>query len=246
MTDSEWTQERIVRRQEWADGLVTLTCEQRPDFLPGQFAMVALPDDDPLVRRAYTIASAPGQPLELFIAKVPGGQVSRRLADTPVGGTIAIHRSFGGLFTRKKVCDASALWLMGTSTGLAPYISMIRHGHIFDRHDRIIVVHGVRRAKELAYREELEQLSRTHPLTWIPCVSEEPISGGVHGHITEAFTSGALEERADERLDPEHAHAMLCGDPAMVKKMMVMLMRQRKMPLYKPRSPGRVTIECYW
>ena len=200
----------------------------------------------PSIRRAYTIASEPGQPIEFFITRVDEGELSGHLVDLPVGSPLWVRRTVSGLFTRKNVSDASVLWLMGTRTGLAPYISMLRHGKIFERHDHVVVVHGVNHRGELAYLDELKALCRAQPLTWIPCVADEDIGMGYHGSILQAFTSGALDELSEKPLNGKHAHAMLCRDPAMVKKMMILLARRRQMPLYKPHNPGRVTIECYW
>ncbi len=64
-------QTRIARRHDWAPGLVTLTLEHPlAEFEPGQWTNVALEVGGERVRRAYSLASPPGAPVELFVSRV--------------------------------------------------------------------------------------------------------------------------------------------------------------------------------
>ena len=53
------------------------------------------------------------------------------------------------------------LYLLGTGTGLAPFMSIIQDPETYERFEKVVVVHGVRRVSDLAYtqfiNEELPQ-----------------------------------------------------------------------------------------
>ena len=52
---------KISFRRDWAPGLITLGLDARiEDFRPGQFLNLGLELGGELVRRAYSLASAPG------------------------------------------------------------------------------------------------------------------------------------------------------------------------------------------
>ncbi|HEY1007808.1 MAG TPA: FAD-binding oxidoreductase, partial [Sphingobacteriaceae bacterium] len=48
-----------------------------PDFLPGQFLTFLIRTDKQELRRSYSIASLPGEPLRVTVKKVTNGLISR-------------------------------------------------------------------------------------------------------------------------------------------------------------------------
>jgi len=48
---------------------------------------------------------------------------------------------------------AKRLYLIGTGTGLAPYMSIIRDPETYERFEQVVLLHGVREVKELAYHD---------------------------------------------------------------------------------------------
>ena len=59
------------------------------------------------------------------------------------------------------------------------------------------------------------------------------------------IADGRLEARAGVALSPENAHAMLCGNPAMVEDTQKLLLT-RGMRRHRRKEPGHVTVETYW
>lgn len=221
---------RIVDRHDWAPGLVTLKLEHAfGELEPGQWTNVALDVDGERVRRAYSLASAPGAPAELFVSLVPSGRFTPRLLALSPGDAIHLDEKPQGFFTLKWVPEAHELWLMATGTGLAPYVSMLRQGDVLSRFERVVVVHGVRSEAELAYRDEIVALGAEH----LPAVSR------VQGRIT------ALIERGEIDVQPDRAHVMLCGNPAMIAEVS-RLLEARGLRKHRTRKPGHVTTESYW
>ena len=50
---------------------------------PGQFVNLGLERGSELVRRSYSIASAPGAPLEFYLKEVPGGALTQPGGSSP-------------------------------------------------------------------------------------------------------------------------------------------------------------------
>ncbi len=246
---SGFAQARLSSRQDWAPGLVTLKLDAEVEaFAPGQFRNLGLYRDGQLERRAYSMASAPGQPLEFFVNRVSSGSFSPALCDLSPGDELLVEKKAQGFFTLAYVPPAEEIWLVATGTGLAPFVSMLRTDEPWQRFRRIVVVHGVREHAHLAYREELEERSRAggSKLIGVPIVSREPPRAGVlHGRVTGALESGELERAVGLALSPERSHVMLCGNPEMIDEMSKLL-AARGLTKHRVRRPGHVSTEHYW
>ena len=83
------------------------------------------------------------------------------------------------------------LYLLATGTGLAPFLSIVQDPEVYERYERVILVHGVRLKSELAYSELLTK--RLHDneyfgeqvkakFTYYPTVTREPFTN--NGRIT--------------------------------------------------------------
>lgn len=245
---TKWTPATVVHRHEWEDGLWTFRLDIAPSFVPGQFAMLGLEldADDHVTKRAYSIASAPDAPLELFVVRVDEGELTPHLWRKQVGDTVLLWHKITGHFTVEKSAHGDVLWLVGTGTGVAPYVSMLREGSVFDRFSRVVLVQGARTASQLGYRAELEDLASRRPLTYLPALTREDAPGALRGRIPDLLVSGALEAAAGVTATPDGHFIMLCGNPDMVKAMLDAY-KLRDMFLLTPKHPtGNVHIEKYW
>lgn len=241
----------VIGRHVWAPGLITLKFEgDVPGFVAGQFVNVGLDlpateqEPERFVRRSYSVAAAPNAPVELYLTEVEEGALTPHLFALQPGDRIGYDPKPLGFFTLQQLPDARDVWLVGTGTGLGPYISMLREGEVLRRFENVVIVHGVRLAEHLSYREEIEAAGEK--VRYVPIVSREPEASGVlHGRVTSALLSGQLESHAGLGLDPEHSHLMLCGNPDMVVEMQKLL-DERGLKKHRPRKPGHVTVEKYW
>jgi ferredoxin--NADP+ reductase len=117
------------------------------------------------------------------------------------------------------------LYLLSTGTGLAPFISIIQDPETYEQYDKVILTHGCRQVRELAYQdlitEELpnhEYLSETirEKLIYYPTVTREPFRN--QGRLTDLMESGKLfEDIGLPAFDVEQDRFMLCGSPSMLK-----------------------------
>jgi ferredoxin--NADP+ reductase len=109
------------------------------------------------------------------------------------------------------------------------------------------LVHAVRYAAELSYREVIESIRIVHGgrLQYIPFVSRERLDYALHGRIPAAIGDGSLEARAGVALDAETSQTMLCGNPDMVRDTTAAL-EERGFKRNRRKQPGQITIEAYW
>jgi ferredoxin/flavodoxin---NADP+ reductase len=230
-----------------------------PEFLPGQYVALGLPGSAPrypgappeteshppdkIIKRAYSIGSAPGEGpyLEFYVAVVPDGSLTSRLAALQPGDRLFVAPKITGTFTLESVDDGHNLLLVATGTGLAPYISMIRSQFVWTPQRQITLVHGVRLPEDLAYRDELEALSESRgDFRYIPVVSRSSDFVGLRGRVPRAFDEGLVQS------DPSIDHVFLCGNPAMVEELESRLVgigyevHSRKTP------KGKLHVEKYW
>ena len=245
---------RVVERQDWADGLFTLRLDSRLEpFEPGQFVNVGLELDGEVVRRPYSLAAPHGSGCELFISRVEGGRLSPALGSLQQGDQVFVEPKAQGFFTLNHVPAAMQLWLMATGTGLAPFLAMLRDGGLWQRFERVVLVHGVRRLQHLAYPRELErlQVAAGGVLRRVSLVTRETPPAAEHGQpviagrIPAAVADGRLEAAVDTGFDPARCHVMLCGHPGMVDETLAVL-ATRGLRRHRQRVPGHVSVERYW
>ncbi len=196
----------------------------RPDepprpFIPGQYFTLGLLSQDKLVQRPYSVASSARRTAdgyELFIRLIPNGALTPLLFHSVEGDRISI-RGPKGRFTLAAGDERLHLFV-ATGCGLAPFISMLRTLRDDHATRRIVLLHGVSYAGELAYRLFLEDLAAdpVRRSTYIPTVSRPaaPENADWHGSVgrVEAVLPVVCERL---RLDARDTVAYVCGNPEM-------------------------------
>jgi ferredoxin--NADP+ reductase len=226
---------------------MTLRLAARATFRPGQFMNLGLHLPGGFVSRSYSLASSPGEPLEVLLARVGEGALTPALFELQEGSTLELDPKPQGFFTFDYVPPHRELWLLATGTGLGPFLSMLRSGQAFERAERVILVHGVRSSVELAHRQELEAMvaARGAAFRYLPVLSREGAAGLPQGRLTAFLKTGELEGLADSEIKPDSAHFMLCGNPAMIDEAIAIL-AERGLRRHRQRTPGHITTEKYW
>lgn len=199
------------------------------------------------VSRSYSLASAPGEPLEILLTCVADGALSPSLCALGPGARVWLDPKPQGFFTFDYVPPHRELWLLATGTGLGPFLSMLRSGAAFERAERVVLAHGVRGARELAHRAELEALAsvRAPKFAYVPVLSRSAEPNLLEGRITHVLASGALEARAGSLIGAGGSHVMLCGNPTMIEEV-TSLLAERGLRRHRQRAPGQITTEKYW
>lgn len=205
-----------------------------------------------MIRRAYSIASSADQrdAVELLVVLVEKGRLTPRLWTIGVGGRIWMDSRIMGEFTLDDVPPEKDLVMVSTGTGLAPFMSMLRTYRGQQRWRRLVIIHGVRRERDLAYRQELEQVCRQdRSVTYLPIVSREPEDSGwsgLRGRVQTILGDQARYLRlVGWPLDPQRCHVFLCGNPAMIQSVEALL-HDRGFVTHTRRTPGNIHFERYW
>ena len=239
----KWLSTKVVENRHWTDSLFSLRVEgARLDFQAGQFVRIALDIEGQRVARAFSFVNPPQDAaLEFYGVIVPEGPLSPRLAKLRAGDGLYVAGNPAGFLVLSEVPDAQTLWLVSTGTGLAPFLSILRTETPWKRFKNIVVVHAVRYAKELTYRETIQKM----PARYVSFVSREAAPGSLAGRIPAAIADGRLEKAAGLALTPETSHVMLCGNPQMLKDAAAALVA-RGMRKHRRRTPGHITVESFW
>jgi ferredoxin--NADP+ reductase len=137
--------------------------------------------------------------------------------------------------------------MLSTGTAIGPFLSILAADEVWQRYSRVVLVHAVRTAGELSYRDRIQAYLQQHPeqLQYIPFVSREETGFAIRGRVPAAIKSGELEQRAGLTIDAGVAQVMICGNPAMVNDTLQVL-QARGLKKNRRREPGHITTEQYW
>ncbi len=219
--------ERVLSVHHWNETLFSFrtTRNQGLRFENGQFVMIGLEVDGRPLTRAYSIASPNYEEhLEFFSIKVPDGALTSRLQHLCEGDPIVVSKKPTGTLVLHDLRPGKHLYLLATGTGLAPFLSVIQDPETYERFDKVVLIHGVRFASELAYTELITQVLPQHEflgdeirekLIYYPTVTREPFKH--NGRVTTLMESGKLfADIGLPALDPATDRVMICGSPAML------------------------------
>lgn len=247
-------------------GIFTFRPKERIPFLPGQYITLGVSreglrgeaknpkhvrniDSKETVLRALSIASPPEEEdIELYIAWVQ--RDGKRKDEKGLLSTELFQprRDLEYLFLSNKAKgrfllpeDSRDVIMVATGTGLAPYLSMLKSDAINHENRRYVLIHGVSCHSDLAYREELTDLTRVRNLTYLHTCSREECDDCQGTYAEELFfnreegkerrvtteeagkavrqgriNDTGLEEIIGREPRPEHTVIMLCGNPAMI------------------------------
>lgn len=266
-----WDNATLIARHDLTDDLAVFRVKPDGDlfsFRAGQYAVIGLPaaaarlrSADPdegsfrngakLIRRPYSIASSSriNEYVEFYVTLVRSGALTPRLWRLRRGDRLWLGPQAKGHFTLDDVPPDTNLVLVGTGTGLAPYMSMIRDHHRCNQGRRFVIVHGARYVRELGYRDELDALDRDcRTLRYVPTVSRPAREDGWNGHIgrvQSVLNDGTIEGALGQALSPDTAHVFVSGNPEMVGDVQALLL-ERGYTLHSSHSPGALHVEKYW
>ncbi|MCB2211245.1 hypothetical protein KQI52_03930 [bacterium] len=144
------------------------------------------------------------------------------------------------------------LIFIATGTGLAPYMSMLRDNEGSDPPwASATLLHSVRHAEDLAYRDELDALATLDGFRfrYIPTVTRPRPETGWTGHIGRLqplLEANRYAELTNGRsIRPEDTHIYLCGNPEMIQSLRETFEAQGFVR-HTSNTPGNLHFESYW
>ena len=219
---------QIVGRRDVAADLfvIRVAFEGQLSFVAGQYATLGVEIDGKRIERPYSLCSSPYETtLEFFVERVPNGELTPLLYALDQGAPLLLRRFAKGRFTLDLRSGRRNHFLLGTVTGIAPYVSYIRTiyedwkkgGTSMPGEHRLFCVHGASRAYEFGYRDELERIAAEVPwFKYIPTLSrpwDDLEWKGETGRVDDLIREYARLWN----LKPQETTAYLCGHPNMVE-----------------------------
>lgn len=250
---TRWTTEQVLSVRAWTDRLLSLRTTRDAAFryTPGLYARLGLvtPDGD-AVWRAFSMVSAPHEAALEFVATlVEEGVFSGRLARLAAGDPMRIDAAAYGFLTLSALAPGRSLWLLASGTGIGPFVSMLRDPKARASFETIVVVHSVRHAAELAYRDEVRALveagGSAARLVYLATVTREAAPGAFGERIPALLADGRLEAAAGATLDVGTARVMGCGNPDLVVELRRVL-QARGFATGRRGMRGTMAFERYW
>ena len=162
------TKERVLEVEHYTDRLFkfTTTRSQNLRFREGEFIMIGLDHfseklqkNKPIMRAYSVISPSHQETLEFLSIKVQDGPLTSKLQHIKPGDEILVNARAVGTLITTNVKHGRTLYMMGTGTGVAPFLSLIRGFDVYEHYDNVVLLHGVREEKELVFRDYLTNLN---------------------------------------------------------------------------------------
>jgi len=215
---SFFTRARVTGQRLAAPNVLILRlCPEKPfQYRAGQYLTLRRPDG---LSRSYSLASVPGpdSDLEIHVKRMPGGVMSNWLHDQlEASASLDIQGPYGDCYYPETDLDQPSL-LIGTGTGLAPLMGIVREALLKGHRGEIRLYHGSGSPAGLYHNEALRSLDARHPnLTYCACVSrpdpqsEHPGSESYRNQRADRAALGDIKDLEGWRI-------YLCGNRVMVQ-----------------------------
>ena len=233
---SAFSSETVLEVHHWNETLFSFktTRDAALRFRNGHFVMIGLTVDGKPLVRAYSIASANyEEQLEFLSIKVPDGPLTSRLQHLKPGDTLLVGRKPTGTLVIDDLKPARNLYLFGSGTGLAPFMSIIRDPDTYERFEQVIVTHTCRDVAELTYSRNLIESLKDDPLVGdlvggklalYTTTTREAYPN--MGRITTLIETGKLfADLGVPPLDPSTDRAMMCGSNEMIQDVKALMLK---------------------
>lgn len=226
---------QIVERKDYAEDLWSIRVAPGGEFShkPGQYATLGVITPEKHIERAYSIVSAPHEPLvEFFLELVPQGELTPHLHKLQKGDTLTFRKVAKGRFTLDTRSGRTNHLLLSTVTGIAPFVSYVRSMHkqwkegSLPGPHKLFLLEGASRSWEFGYRAEIEPIAAEVPwLKYVTSISRPWEDAAWKGEV--GRVDDVLRKYADMwGLAPESTSVYLCGHPLMIESCKAILMRR--------------------
>jgi ferredoxin-NADP reductase len=183
-----------------------------PGHLAGQHVDIRLTADDGYqAERAYSIASAPGEPLAITVERLDDGEVSPYLTEElRSGDSLEVRGPIGGYFVWEPAFGGPLLLLAGGS-GVVPLRAILRHRRRSGSDVPARLLYSARTLPDVIYRGELDQDHDGSQVLFTLTRSQPPGWTGYTGRIDQALLTQAAWAAEDGPL------AFICGPTSFVE-----------------------------
>lgn len=127
------------------------------EYDAGQFMFVTIPSDTGELKKHFTISSSPTEKDFIeFTKKLTGSQYSTALDSLKIGDKVTIDAPYGKFSLDKEI---KKIGMLSGGIGITPLRSMCKFATDLLLKYNIILLYGNNSLEEIAFKEELDQLS---------------------------------------------------------------------------------------
>jgi ferredoxin-NADP reductase len=189
---------------------------QVPDWAghqAGQHLDIRLTADDGYrAERSYSIASAPGEPVEITVERLEDGEVSPYLTEElRAGDEIELRGPIGGYFVWDPGTDRGPLFLAGGGSGVVPLRSILRQRGRTETTTPARLLYSSRSLADVIYHQELERSGPGLDVIYTLTRSQPPGWTGHKGRVDAALLAEVAWASAQDPL------AFVCGPTSFVE-----------------------------
>src|SRR5215469_908997 len=179
----------------------------------GQHVDIRLTADDGYVaERSYSIASAPGEQLQLTVERLEDGEVSPYLTEElRPGDEIEIRGPIGGYFIWDGDDARTPLLLVAGGSGVVPFRSMLRHRARIGSAAPVRLLYSARSLPDVIYRTELDMPGDGAEIVYTLTRQQPPGWAGHSGRVDAALLTEVAWPKDHQPL------AFVCGPTAFVE-----------------------------
>ncbi len=203
-----------VREETATARTIVLTAPGFAGNLAGQHLDVRLTAEDGYTaERSYSIASAPGEPLEITVQRLDEGEVSPYLAgELRPGDELEVRGPIGGYFVWDAADAASPLLLAAGGSGIVPFRSILRHrARLPGTAAPARLLYSARSADDVIYRSELDRGEPGLAVTYALTRRQPPGWTGHAGRVDDALLGQVAWPAGQDPL------AFVCGPTSFVE-----------------------------
>lgn len=197
----------VISNKKEANNAKVLRIKPKKDmnFIPGQFILIHYKN----IKRAYSITSIPSEKkfLELVFDLKPNGLVSKYLYNIKPKYILEISDPVGRFTFNESI--SNDLVLIGTGTGIAPLISIIRYIKKQKLKNRITLIYSCKTNKDILYKKELMELYKNKNINYYQILTQEKLYKGITERININIVKDLIKD-FDNKL------FYICGSPQMV------------------------------
>lgn len=253
MSEAKYTAETVLWVKHHTAKLMSFAIT-RPTayrFAAGQFSRLGLPEDSGFIWRAYSIVSPEyADTLEYFAVLIENGPMSARLATLKQGDTLLLDKTATGFLLPERFPDGRDLIMLATGSGIAPFLSILGQPEIWQRFERLALVHSVSHPEDLVFQDHIHALAEhpllaehAHKLRFLPVLTRSQADGALCGQrLPEVLRNGKLAAALDMNFSQNDSRFMLCGNPAMVKDTFQALL-DMGFAMHRNRQAGHILME---
>lgn len=197
-----------VREALGVTTLILASADGIPSYIPGQFITVYLPELGTPEGKAYSISSAPGEPLSITVSA--RGEFSRRLCSLSPGDTLAASAPSGYFYSES---ETSTLVMLAAGIGVAPFRSMMQDAARKNPARRLMLFYSSRTMADVVFSKTFDELAAAHENVEVRrfVTREDELPAGV---TCGRMSAEAVARRAAEASDPEF---FICGSISFVR-----------------------------